>query len=154
MHAGEDMGPGLLRRTEREREPSKGLVEEAVKTYRVASERDKSGWWVASVRDVHGCHTHGRTVDEARRGIVKALGLFVHNARKAVIGSSSVSLLWYSFVGVGPREDRLQHRKLPSARTLSRRAEIFVEESGITRFAGRLSLRLGRWRLVALRRQR
>jgi hypothetical protein len=44
------------------------MVEEAVKRYRVAYERDKSGWW-ASVRGVHGCHTQGRTVDEARRHI-------------------------------------------------------------------------------------
>ena len=41
------------------------MVEEAVKSYRVAYERDESGWWVATVRGVRGCHTQGRTVDEA-----------------------------------------------------------------------------------------
>lgn len=64
------------------------MVEEAVKSlksYRVAYERDESGWWVASVRGVRGCHTQGRTVDEARRRIVEALELFVDNARKATI---------------------------------------------------------------------
>ena len=61
------------------------MVEEAVKTYRVAYERDDSGWWVASVRGVRGCHTQGRTVDEARRRIVEALALFVDNARQATI---------------------------------------------------------------------
>ena len=61
------------------------MVEEDVKTYRVAYERDESGWWVASVRGVRGCHTQGRTVDEARRRIVEALGLFVDNAHKATI---------------------------------------------------------------------
>jgi predicted RNase H-like HicB family nuclease len=61
------------------------MVEIAVKTYRVAYERDESGWWVASVRGVRGCHTQGRTVDEARRRIVEALELFVDNARKAKI---------------------------------------------------------------------
>jgi predicted RNase H-like HicB family nuclease len=61
------------------------MVEEAVKTYRVSYERDESGWWVASVRGVRGCHTQGRTVDEARRRIVEALELFVDNARKATI---------------------------------------------------------------------
>ena len=45
------------------------MVEEAVKSYRVAYERDESGWWVATVRGVRGCHTQGRTVDEARRRI-------------------------------------------------------------------------------------
>ena len=61
------------------------MVEEAVKTYRVTYERDDSGWWVASVRGVQGCHTQGRTVDEARRRIREALDLFVDDARTASI---------------------------------------------------------------------
>jgi predicted RNase H-like HicB family nuclease len=40
---------------------------------------------VASVRGVRGCHTQGRTVDEARRRIREALELFVDDARKATI---------------------------------------------------------------------
>jgi len=61
------------------------MGESAVKTYRVAYERDETGWWVASVRRVRGCHTQGRTVDEARRRIVEALALFVDDARTATI---------------------------------------------------------------------
>jgi predicted RNase H-like HicB family nuclease len=61
------------------------MVEEAVKRYRVAYKRDDSGWWVASVRGIRGCHTQGRTVDEARRRIREALELFVDDARKASI---------------------------------------------------------------------
>jgi predicted RNase H-like HicB family nuclease len=61
------------------------MVEEAVKRYRVSYDRDESGWWVASVSGVRGCHTQGRTVDEARRRIRDALGLFVDDARKAPI---------------------------------------------------------------------
>ena len=61
------------------------MVEEAVRSYLVAYERDESGWWVASVRGVRGYHTQGRTVDEARRRIVEALALFVNNARKATL---------------------------------------------------------------------
>jgi predicted RNase H-like HicB family nuclease len=56
-----------------------------MKAYRVAYERDESGWWVASVRGVRGCHTQGRTVDEARRRIREALELFVDDAREALI---------------------------------------------------------------------
>ena len=48
--------------------------------YHVAYERDRTGWWVASVREVRGCHTQGRTVDEARRRIREALGLFIDDA--------------------------------------------------------------------------
>ena len=61
------------------------MVEEAVKTYYVRYERDESGWWVASVRGLRGCHTQGRTVDEARRRIVEAMELFIANARSAKI---------------------------------------------------------------------
>jgi len=63
----------------------KGLVEEIVKTYHVRYERDESGWWVASVRGLRGCHTQGRTVEEARRRIIEALELFVDSARSAKI---------------------------------------------------------------------
>ena len=61
------------------------MLEEIVKTYHVAYERDTSGWWVASVRELRGCHTQGRTVDEARRRIREAMGLFIDNARTAKI---------------------------------------------------------------------
>jgi predicted RNase H-like HicB family nuclease len=61
------------------------MVEEIVKTYRVRYERDDSGWWVASVRGLRGCHTQGRTVDEARRRIVEAMELFIDHARSAKI---------------------------------------------------------------------
>ncbi len=52
-------------------------------TYHVAYERDESGYWIASVRDVRGCHTQGRTVDDARRRVREALALFVTDARSA-----------------------------------------------------------------------
>jgi predicted RNase H-like HicB family nuclease len=61
------------------------MVEIAVKTYHVAYERDASGRWVASVRELRGCHTQGRTVDEARRRIVEAMELFIDNADAAKI---------------------------------------------------------------------
>lgn len=53
------------------------MVEEIMNLYHVAYQRDESGWWVASVREVRGCHTQGRTVDEARRRIREAMELFV-----------------------------------------------------------------------------
>ena len=59
------------------------MVEGIMSVYHVAYERDESGWWVASVREVRGCHTQGRTVDEARRRIRKAMNLFVDDARSA-----------------------------------------------------------------------
>lgn len=56
-----------------------------MRTYYVTYERDESGWWVASVRGLRGCHTQGRTVDEARRRIVEAMELFIDNPRAAKI---------------------------------------------------------------------
>ena len=51
----------------------------SVNTYHVAYERDDSGWWVASIREVRGCHEQGRTIDEARRRVREALGLFIED---------------------------------------------------------------------------
>jgi predicted RNase H-like HicB family nuclease len=59
------------------------MAEESMKSYHVTYERDASGWWVASVRGVKGCHTQGRTVDEARRRVREALSLFVADAASA-----------------------------------------------------------------------
>ena len=60
-------------------------MEDVVKNYHVTYERDESGWWVASVRGLRGCHTQGRTVDEARRRIIEAMELFIDNLRSAKI---------------------------------------------------------------------
>lgn len=38
------------------------------------------GWWTASVREVRGAHTLGRSIAQARRRVREALGLFVEHA--------------------------------------------------------------------------
>ncbi len=52
-------------------------------TYTVRYEKDETGWWVATVKEVRGCHTQGRTIDQARRRIREALELFVDHADEA-----------------------------------------------------------------------
>ncbi len=52
-------------------------------TYTVRYEKDETGWWVATVKQVRGCHTQGRTIDQARRRIREALELFVDHADEA-----------------------------------------------------------------------
>lgn len=52
-------------------------------SYNVTYMRDESGWWVATVNGVKGCHTQGRTINEAERRIREALGLFVEDADAA-----------------------------------------------------------------------
>jgi predicted RNase H-like HicB family nuclease len=76
-------GPATPHRARPRTVPGQRMVEEVMNTYHVAYVRDASGWWVASVRHVRGCHTQGRTVDEARRRIRGALGLFVDDAESA-----------------------------------------------------------------------
>ena len=51
--------------------------------YRVVIERDESGAWIARVPSVPGCHTHGRTLEQARRRIREALALWVDDADTA-----------------------------------------------------------------------
>lgn len=43
---------------------------------RVVFERDASGAWIVSVPRVHGCHSYGRTLEQARMRIREALRLF------------------------------------------------------------------------------
>ena len=43
------------------------------KRYTVTFERDEDGWWVASAKGLKGCHTQGRSIDEARRHIREAI---------------------------------------------------------------------------------
>jgi predicted RNase H-like HicB family nuclease len=45
----------------------------AKKVYTVEYERDESGWWVASVPEIDGCHTQGRTIEQARERIREAI---------------------------------------------------------------------------------
>ena len=52
--------------------------------YNVTYLRDESKWWVASIREVPGCHSQGRTVDQARRRVREALELFV-DAKSATL---------------------------------------------------------------------
>lgn len=49
----------------------------ARKSYVVRYELDKTGWWLATVPAVPGCHTQGRTLEQAERRIREALALFV-----------------------------------------------------------------------------
>jgi predicted RNase H-like HicB family nuclease len=52
-------------------------------SYRVVLERDESGVWIARVPGIRGCHTYGRTLQEARRRLREALGLWVEDAEQA-----------------------------------------------------------------------
>lgn len=50
---------------------------------RVVFERDESGSWIVSVPSIRGCHTYGRTLDQARKRVREALALWVDDAEAA-----------------------------------------------------------------------
>lgn len=47
-----------------------------MKTVKVVFERGEDGWWTVSVPSVSGCLTQGRTIEEGRRNVRDALGMF------------------------------------------------------------------------------
>ena len=51
--------------------------------YSAVFEPDAGGRWLAHVAEVSACHTHGRTLDEARRRLREALSLWVDDAGEA-----------------------------------------------------------------------
>ncbi len=53
--------------------------------YHVDYDRDESGHWIATVRGVAGCHTYGRTIEEARRRVREALATAVDDADSAAL---------------------------------------------------------------------
>jgi predicted RNase H-like HicB family nuclease len=59
------------------------MAERAMSGYQVDLERDESGAWIASVPDVPGCHSHGRSIEQAMNRIREALGLWVDDAEDA-----------------------------------------------------------------------
>jgi len=52
-------------------------------SYELVVERDASGSWIARIPAVPGCHTHARTLAQARRRIREALSLWVEGAEDA-----------------------------------------------------------------------
>jgi predicted RNase H-like HicB family nuclease len=54
-------------------------------TYHVVFERDEAGYWVASVREVAGCNTQGRSIQQARQRIREALSLFIEEKVEGAI---------------------------------------------------------------------
>jgi hypothetical protein len=57
--------------------------------YRVAYERDaNSGWWVATVPELPGCLTQGRTIEQTRKRIREAIAVGRLPARRCQISTS------------------------------------------------------------------
>ena len=101
-------------------------------SYRVDIARDGSGAWLARVPAVPGCHTYGRTLEQARRRIREALDLWVADAATAKL-EFRIRL---------PAEVRAELRRARSARERSAQAQIDAQEATV-RAARDLTERLG-----------
>lgn len=53
--------------------------------YRAVYKREDDGRWTVAVPQVPGCHSYGRTIDQARERIREALSLFVDDAENMEI---------------------------------------------------------------------
>lgn len=100
--------------------------------YRVEIQRDRSGEWIASVPEVVGCHTYGRTLEQARRRIREALSLWVDDAADADL-DFRVQL---------PAGIRTEVRRAEAARARSERARDDAHDATV-RAAEDLTSRLG-----------
>ena len=112
---------------------------QTMKRYTVRYERDEAGWWVASVKGVRGCHTQGRTLDEARRRVREALALVVANVRAAELVDEvrlprEVRRTLAEFRAARSRAEREQQKARTAARTavreLRRRLKLGVRDAG------------------------
>jgi predicted RNase H-like HicB family nuclease len=100
--------------------------------YRVDIARDESGAWLARVPAVPGCHTYGRTLEQARRRIREALGLWVEGADRAQL-EFRIRL---------PSGVRAELERARSARERSAQAQLQAHEATV-RAAKDLTERLG-----------
>jgi predicted RNase H-like HicB family nuclease len=82
-------------------------------TYRVKLTRDDEGAWLARVPRVPGCHTYGRSIEQAMNRIREALSLWVDDAATADL-QPDIAL---------PEPARSNVRKVRSARDRAQRAE-------------------------------
>lgn len=109
--------------------------------YRVRYEKDETGWWVAVVKEVRGCHTQGRTIEQARRRIREALGLFVDHAEDVeliddvVLPANARTLL----KRVLSTRKRAEEEAIKLQNTTAEAAEVLTKDLGVSvRDAGEL----------------
>ena len=114
---------------------------ETMSTYTIRYEKDVTGWWIATVKEVRGCHTQGRTIEQARRRIREALGLFVDQAENAeliddvVLPANARTLL----KRVLSTRKRAEEEALKLQNTTAKAAEVLTKDVGVSvRDAGEL----------------
>jgi len=104
-------------------------------TYTVRYERDETGWWVAQVKEVRGCHTQGKSIAQARTRIREALGLFVADAQRAKlideVAVPPVAKTLVKQVLTGRAKIKLEEEKVQGS--MKKAAQVLTSEVGISR---------------------
>lgn len=108
---------------------------ETMNTYTIEYKRDETGWWVAKVKEVKGCHTQGKSIAQARRRIREALGLFVNNANRAdfvedVILPPGVRTLVKQVLSA---REKVKHEEEKVQSSMQEAARVLTGEVGISR---------------------
>ncbi|WP_394823625.1 type II toxin-antitoxin system HicB family antitoxin [Pendulispora albinea] len=109
------------------------------KTYKVRYDLDERGWWVASVVGVPGCHTQGRTIEQARERIREALSLFDEHADTAkLVDKVSLSVrarkalddLAEQVVRTFNEQERLRQAQREAALMLTKEVKLSLRDAG------------------------
>lgn len=105
-----------------------------MKSYRVVYELDESGAWIATVPAVRGCHTYGRSINEARARAREALGLFVRDAASArlVDDVRLPASLRRLLDAQRKARQRAEREQLRAREALSRAVRSLVESQGLS----------------------
>jgi predicted RNase H-like HicB family nuclease len=101
-------------------------------SFTVVVERDESGAWIARIPSIRGCHSYGRTLEQARARIREALELWVDDAGDAE--------LRFDIRLPARTKDQIRHAR--NARTRSVRAQREAS-TAVRRAAATLTGRLG-----------
>lgn len=73
--------------------------------FRVVIEQDENGWYVASVPDLVGCYTQGKTLEQVRQRIKEAIELVLESEKDAIYG-------WCMPMGARPQYRCIAGRQL------------------------------------------
>lgn len=102
--------------------------------YRVVFERDESGQWIARVPSVAGCHTYGRTLEQARERIREALGLWAEDADTAEL-VEEIRLPEAALEGIRQSRrarSRAERERARATESTSEAAGVLVDDLGLS----------------------
>jgi predicted RNase H-like HicB family nuclease len=111
-----------------------------MKRFTAVFERDESGVWLARIPALRGCHTYGRTLEQARARLREALGVWTERPEQAVIEED---IRLPSALKAAVRRSRRTRERLERERQTAQEqtrvaAEALVDEGVSLRDAGEL----------------